>query len=395
MSLKKFSLTVANSGVLTPQLISFFINSFWVQIFKPINIRNNNHLLMIIKVVFASDTAEGDGQTVSGYRSLTTVKRVNYEDRKLYIDYVINRLGILADSYSVQPISEIFIEYIEQQGPASNSGENLQEAEYTVQSHTYNNYQLPLTMNPYDYGEVKSISDIPNGHRYIVQNKSFIFQIDQIDGPGDGTLINHVSILTADITYTDYTLEGSSFAAAGVFKREIGTFKNGKESLVRYTYYIEENKKIIVKTKQLKAKQFRAVPLDKEIASNDCFMTVDIETVLINNVQVPYLIYGYTVSANGAKNTIHSYSDVNPHTYSQDKIDALFNDFITKLLTNPNFANVQYVYAHNLSGFDGILFLNHLLKYENATTKPLIFNSKLMSIKFAHTTRVSYLSGSC
>ena len=47
-------------------------------------------------------------------------------------------------------------------------------------------------------------------------------------------------------------------------------------------------------------------------------------------------------------------------TVINEKVAALFNDFITKLLTDQNFANTakgdKYVYAHNLSGFDGVLF---------------------------------------
>ena len=118
------------NSVLAPQLISSFLNSFWVEVFKPINKRGNNHLLMIVKVCF-EDSAEG-------FKTITPMRRVNYADRKLYIEYVINRLGILSDSYSsaaaTQPISEIFIEYIEQVGPASNTEQNLQVAEYTVKA---------------------------------------------------------------------------------------------------------------------------------------------------------------------------------------------------------------------------------------------------------------------
>ena len=348
---------------------------------------------MIVKVRFADVNGEG------GYRSITPVRRVNYVDRKVYIEYVINRLGILADSYTVQPISEIIIEYIPQDGQASNSEQNLQEAEYTVKSHTYNNYQLPLTMNPYDYGEIILKSDINMGIRYVVKNNNRVYQIDQIDA-GDGTTINSVTILTTDITYADYSLAGSST----LFKREIDKIKVGKESLVRYVYYIETDKEIVVKTKQLKAKPFRGVKLDPEISSSDCFMTVDIETVPVvvpsasggtEKRQIPYLICGYTVAADGTKCSIHSFSDVNPGGSASVnknldaiklKVEALFKDFITKLLTDQRFANVKYVYAHNLSGFDGILFLNHLISYENATTKPLIFNSKLMSITFSHKT---------
>jgi hypothetical protein len=44
-----------------------------------------------------------------------------------------------------------------------------------------------------------------------------------------------------------------------------------------------------------------------------------------------------------------------------------------------NDSNVLIVYAHNLSGFDGIFLLKHLLEF--GKVEPLLFNGKLMSIK--------------
>jgi hypothetical protein len=57
----------------------------------------------------------------------------------------------------------------------------------------------------------------------------------------------------------------------------------------------------------------------------------------------------------------------------------LFNEFIHNLLSLfENGNNTLTVYAHNLSEFDGVLILNHLLKY--GKTKPLLHNGKLISI---------------
>lgn len=56
-------------------------------------------------------------------------------------------------------------------------------------------------------------------------------------------------------------------------------------------------------------------------------MTIDIETVLINNKQVPYLICGYSQG-----NYIHSaVTDL-----SEDAIKAMFKKFISQLLFSPH-----------------------------------------------------------
>ena len=49
----------------------------------------------------------------------------------------------------------------------------------------------------------------------------------------------------------------------------------------------------------------------------------------------------------------------------------MFNSFIEQLI---NLKNIKHAYAHNLSGFDGILLLKHLIAYPEATVK-LFFNS--------------------
>jgi len=96
------------------------------------------------------------------------------------------------------------------------------------------------------------------------------------------------------------------------------------------------------------------------------FVTFDIESIVINNNITSYLIIAY----NGT-NYIESFG------LNQNE---LFTNFINQLLTFfTNDSNIITVYAHNLSGFDGILLLKHLLSY--GKVKPLLFNGKLMSIK--------------
>lgn len=138
------------------------------------------------------------------------------------------------------------------------------------------------------------------------------------------------------------------------------------------TLYVQ-NGEIIVKEKQLNARPFRPIKTDKNLLGPDTFMTIDIETVLVEGIQTPYLICGYT---NG--NYIHSYTT----DLSKEGQALMFKNFITQLLENKE---IKYIYAHNLSGFDGILLMRHLIEFEGATANPLIFNGKLISINFDYT----------
>jgi hypothetical protein len=90
---------------------------------------------------------------------------------------------------------------------------------------------------------------------------------------------------------------------------------------------------------------------------------MDIETITKNNKLEPYLITAY----NG-RDFLTSYgSDQN----------ALFKVFFDQLLSKVK--SSAKIYAHNLSGFDGIFLMKHLLKY--GKVEPLLFNGKLISIK--------------
>ena len=149
------------------------------------------------------------------------------------------------------------------------------------------------------------------------------------------------------------------------FKREIG--KN--------TLYVDTSdpKKPIItlKEKVLPAKPFKHVKSDTVLNPNNVFMTIDIETILIDNIQTPYLICGY-----GKDIQIESRTD-NTSIESQDK---MFKEFITKLIdVKKKNKHLKYVYEHKFGGFNGILFIKHLINYEGSTVKPLIFNNKLLS----------------
>lgn len=95
---------------------------------------------------------------------------------------------------------------------------------------------------------------------------------------------------------------------------------------------------------------------------------MDLETIKQNNKLIPYLICAY----NGTE-YITSYAD---STLNQK---ILFKNFFKGLLTFFKNRGVLNMYAHNLSNFDGVFLLNHLMEY--GKLEPLYFNGKLMSIK--------------
>jgi hypothetical protein len=287
-----------------------------------------------------------------GYRTLGELRRVNFDDKDLFIEYIISRLGILNDSYTTHPISKLTFTYFIKSGLASDNRALLQDlSDKSITKHIFNNLKLPISMNPSDYGVVLLDNFIQIGgeniHRFIVDSGKFSYMIDI----SSDNLINRVTIQgPINLSWVD-TKIGSD-----LFTREIG------KSII---YFM--GGEIVLRKKLLNAKPFRKLSTDKILNSN--FITMDIETITKKSKFTPYLICAY----NGIDYIT---------SYANESLDqkSLFNSFINQLLTFFNKdSNILTVYAHNLSGFDGIFILKHLINY--GKVKPLLFNGKLMSIK--------------
>jgi hypothetical protein len=320
---------------LTKDSLTQFISKFWNEIFATLDNKDNIHLMLLVKVQFVNDEV----------RTLANMRKVNFTDNDLFTKFLVTRLGILTDNYKDTPFTQIIFTYIINDG-LNTDDSLLHEHETHVFTHSYNNMQLPLTMVPSEYGEILVESHNGKNSKYSILSGDRNYVIDS-----DG-ITNNVRIpKPMDLNWTDTKLSDT------IFKREI----------MKDTLYVKEGE-IVVKEKQLNAKPFSTCRVEKKISLLKSFMTIDIETVLIDNKQVPYLICGYS---NGQY--IHSFAS----DLTEEGVSKMFSYFIYQLLS-PKFKNVQYIYAHNFSGFDGILLLKHLLDHK---AKPLIFNNKLMSIK--------------
>jgi hypothetical protein len=78
-----------NNLSLTNEILVNFINNFWIDIFS--SIRETAHLMLMVKIQFNEENLK--------YRSLGHLRIVNFDDKELFKDYLIQRLSILNDSY--------------------------------------------------------------------------------------------------------------------------------------------------------------------------------------------------------------------------------------------------------------------------------------------------------
>lgn len=345
MKLKNY--TLKKGTTITSSILKSYVQLFWNDVFKPLhNVTKNIHLLIMCKVEYVDSTL--------GHRSLANLRKVNYSDINIFSEYLSDRLGLLADSYQITPFSKISFTYIVKDGIAEESQQLLKIPLYPVKAQAFNNRVLPLSMVPSDYGKVIAINEICNNRtKYVVENanKNHFFSIE-VTTNKDNLIVNDVRLLgPADLTWTDTKISDDTF------KRVIG----------HNTIYISKGE-VIVKSKQLPAKPFRKILCDKEIADTQSIMTMDIETVKLDNTMYPYLLCAYSEG-----NSIQSYAK----DITKESIAKMFNRFIEQIIADKN---VRYVYAHFLSGFDGIFLLKHLINFPGLEVEPLVFNGKLISI---------------
>jgi hypothetical protein len=218
-------------------VVASFIKKFWNEIYSTINESDSNqHLMILVKVQFTDEN--------QGYRTLGHLRKVNFEDKNQFIAYIVERLSILNDSYTSISVNKITFTYIIREGLASGTRTLLQNMEDKVlTTHRFNNINIPVTMNPSEYGEILAVNTIGEFTRYIVTNIKKTFKIDvSLD-----KLVNKVTLLgVSDLKWID------TVVSEGCLKREIQ-----KSTL----YFLDGE--LILRKQILPVKSFKGIKEDK------------------------------------------------------------------------------------------------------------------------------------
>jgi hypothetical protein len=202
--------------ILSSEVLNSYVLKFWDDVFNPINQTNKvKHLMVLCKVKYSETEVEAEVEP--SYKTLGPLRRVEFKDLDLFNNYLIERLGILVDSYNSNTISEIIFTYVIKDGEVSEKDrlllQDLSDKEITF--HEFNKIKLPISMDPANYGTIRGKTKIDGNTRYFVRNNNSnrIYEIDvSLD-----CLTNKVTIIGAsDLNWTDTKLSEDSF------KREIG-----------------------------------------------------------------------------------------------------------------------------------------------------------------------------
>jgi len=192
---------------------------------------------------------------------------------------------------------------------------------------------------------------LKKGNITIIQkfNSTYIYQITE------SKLINSVILINNDIEFLKFTDLLDDLNNLSTFTRKL---KNQE--------YIFMNGDLIVKKLDRKSKFIKSIKYDKDIINK--FLTLDIETRVIENDIIPYAICFF----DGKISKSFYLTDFdNEQNMLKEAIMNLFKD---------KYHN-HIVYVHNLSFFDGIFLMKTLSSIDNLSIRPLIKDGKMFNIE--------------
>ena len=335
------------SALLTKSLFAFYISSFWNKIVN--KIPDNNHLILLIRIKFINNTVITIGR----------LQQLNKEDDQYLVTYINNLIGLQTDAYLSEPIKEIIFDYGIRSGLAKPNVSSM--ASNKANTQRYYNKKLPLSFNPLDYGKVLRQTVTNTGYSYtIYKNNKTTCIIDQVitDIPGGEkyNLVDYIIDGVSMFTWKDTWISDVSFT------RELGK-----------SIYTVINNQIVL---QQIVKPSRPIkPIKKESTINNKIITMDIETLLLDNSHVPYLLCWFD-GINKFSYFINDFKDIN------DLMINVINDLCISKYDN------YKVYLHNLAKFDGIFLLKLLANLPYSTkdlkVKPIIHNGRIISISLTY-----------
>ena len=306
-----------DSILLNKETITQYLNQF----IKDIKLKKNQYIDLIIKVKFE------DLQI----KTLLTKESIDKSVLEDYIKHLVDKIGLLSEGYTTSKVIEIDFFHL-----LVNS-ELPKESKFKVNNKVEKNYQLfyrnrlPIAYSIEEYGTILSKS---NGVYFIASGKAQIMltKVDNIIHAKYFKLNKLLFEWTDEIIDTNYLI------------RKIGKstyhFKDYDLDLLQ----IDKSFILVEKTK-----------VNKTFKNN--VITMDFETILIDNVHTPYLLCMF----NGKYAKSYYINDfINTKLTKKDKINISKDSDLdlnvlkminAALIDLKNVKNVN-IYFHNLSKFD-------------------------------------------
>jgi len=337
-----FEIKISNPTFITKDLLKVNINKFWNEIINKLN--DNQYNLLILRLKFENN------QMITA----TTLKKVDKTSKIDIIEYFYSKISLSNEAYSSTPIKSIIFSYGIRDGQIDHSINDIAISNIDTKFQTYYKNKLPIinTGSVNEYGKVLSRSNdqytiYVNSNTIIILDLSIINnqQVNNIKYIKNGQLL---------FNWTDTIINKNSII------REIG----------KSIYYYENMELVLVKVIK-KSKAIEKIKVNKSLDNK--IITMDLETVLINNVHVPYLLSWF----DGSITNSYFIESLNPVTLELE-ILRMINKVIEDICIR-KYRNYK-IYFHNFSKFDGYFLIRYLSKI--GTCDSIIHKGRIISVKF-------------
>jgi len=273
----------------------------------------------------------------------------------------MDRIGLSNEAYKSIPISSIILSYGIRKGKITPTiGAGVAGQNKDIKYQIYYRNKLPIVTAPEEYGKVIAkynnlyiISLAKNISIHLFQEKEGGVhqpskQINRIEYIKNGNIL---------FTWKDTILSPQNFI------RQIG------KSTIHYI-----NGEIVLYKIEKKTSGITKKILPKNNQPSNKFITMDLETILINNIHIPYLLCW----SDGIKTYSYFIKDLN---LSQLEDNIL--NMVTKAMEDINRKKYKgyRIYLHNFAKFDGYFLLKYLSQIGH--TSPVIHKGRIISTKFS------------
>jgi hypothetical protein len=331
---------LSTSVVITEQILREYINLFIKEVIN--EIKDDQHILFIPRVNLI------DNQ----YITLSSKININKGCKEDLLSFLIDKIGLSNDAYKSIPISSIVFSYGIRDGVIT--PEFIRKTK-NIKYQVYYNNKLPLALFPEDYGKIISIynnlyiiSVSKNVSVHLFQEKEGDFDINRIEYIKNGNIL---------FTWKDKILNKKQ----NKFIRNIGKSTIHYEKGVIILYQVEKKTTGITK---------KDIPKNNQPSNK--FITMDLETILINNTHIPYLLCWY----DGKKS--YNYFNNNPKGMDDSLLDMISHAM--KDINRKKYKGYR-IYLHNFAKFDGYFLLKYLAMIGDC--KPTIHKGRIISTKFS------------
>jgi len=355
-------------SLFTKALLEANVNKFWKENME--TLPDNHYIFFIFRLKFDNNQI----------RSASTLQKIDRTNKNDIIEYLYSRISLSNEAYTSTPIKSLIFSYGVRIGKLDQSENEINGfSENSLSSDNKNKFQiyyknkLPIIKSGLvsEYGKVISENKTEDGFQFALYlNKDINIVLSVCTNPLDFNYniygereqqVNNIKYIKKGITILKWT---DRILGDNKIIREIG----------KSVYYYNNGELSLIKVEK-KTRAIQSIKVRNKLENK--IITMDLETILINNIHTPYCLSWY----DGLKSKSYFIQGLEllENLEREEKILGMIQNAIDDICIR-KYRNYK-IYLHNFSKFDGYFLVKYLAKL--GTCDPIIHKGKIISLKFS------------